>query len=55
MTTSRFELQKTPNKPTAGLTLDPRGIAQVEAERKRLGITEEMLERSRNASLERPF
>jgi|GEM_PF-6404153 len=37
------------------LVIYPAGVAQVEAQRKRLGITEEQLERSRNASLERKF
>lgn len=50
MTTSHSD--KTP--PTA-VQLDPRGAAQVEADRQKLGITEESLERSRNASLNRPF
>jgi hypothetical protein len=37
------------------VTLYPAAIAQIEAERKRLGITAEELERRRKASLERPF
>jgi hypothetical protein len=36
-------------------SLNPQGIAQVEAERKRLGITPEELERRRLESLRRPF
>ena len=33
----------------------PRGIAQVEADRKRLGITPEMLDSKRLNSLSQPF
>jgi hypothetical protein len=39
----------------SGVNLNPQGCKAVEAERKAKGITEEMLERSRNASLKRPF
>ncbi len=53
MTTSRSDL---PKKSLAQpLVLDPQGAAQVEAERKRLGITEADLERSRRDSVKRPF
>ena len=53
MTTSRSDLPKQPAAQT--LVLDPQGAAQVEAERKRLGITEADLERSRRDSVKRPF
>ena len=56
MTTSRSSLNAAKTAPSQPpLALDPQGAAQVEAERKRLGITEADLERSRNASLKRPF
>ena len=42
------------NLPT-NLILFPRGCAQVEADRKRLDITPEMLERRRRESLLKPF
>ena len=38
-----------------GFTLSEHGIAQVVADRQRLGITETMLEWKRNASLKRQF
>jgi hypothetical protein len=53
MTTSRSDQPKAPNAQL--LALDPQGAAQVEAERKRLGITEADLERRRSESLRRPF
>lgn len=52
MTTSRSNDEK--ERP-ASPTIYPRGAAQVEAERLRLGITQEHLERSRDASLNRKF
>ena len=55
--TSRSELQPPTTAPrnTAGLDINAQGVAQVEAERKRLGITEQMLERNRRDSISRPF
>ncbi len=53
MTTSRSDVPKQP--ATQPLVLDPQGAAQVEAERKRLGITEADLERSRRDCVKRPF
>ena len=38
-----------------GIVLSPQGCVSVKAERERLGITDEMLERSRNVSLNCPF
>ena len=40
---------------TNELVIYPRGAAQVEAERERLGITQTMLEHRRKESLSRPF
>lgn len=55
MTYLSSEAKDAPVKTPSGITINEQGAAQVAAERKRLGITEEVLERSRNASLERPF
>jgi hypothetical protein len=44
-----------PESPKNGININQREAALVEAERKRLGITEEMLATSRKASLSRPF
>jgi hypothetical protein len=41
------------NQPSS--IIYPRGIAQVEADRKRLGITPEILDRKRLHSLSQPF
>ena len=53
MTTFLFDLQPE-NKP-APLVTYPRGVAQVEAERKAKNITQEALEAARKESLKRPF
>jgi hypothetical protein len=53
MTTSHSDAAQKPL--VQPLALDPQGAAQVEAERKRLGITEADLERSRRDSVKRPF
>jgi len=57
MTTSRSDVQppKTPPRNAAGLDLYPQGIAQVEAERQRLGITAQMLERKRIENINGKF
>jgi len=57
MTTSRSDVHppKTPPRNAAGLDLYPQGIAQVEAERQRLGITAQMLERKRIENINGKF
>jgi hypothetical protein len=55
--TSRSELQPPTTAPrnTAGLDIYAQGVAQIEPERKRLGITEQMLQRNRRGSISKPF
>lgn len=42
-------------KSWAGITINPQGCAAIEAERKRLGITPEVIERNQRLSLQRAF
>lgn len=42
-------------QPPRPFVLFPEGVAQVEAERKRLGVTQNELERKRNESVKRTF
>ena len=39
----------------AGTDVNPQGAAQIQVERARKGITQEMLEQRRRESLQRPF
>jgi hypothetical protein len=47
------QLQIQPRQPSP--LLYPRGVAQVEFARKRLGITPQELERKRHESINKPF